>query len=450
MSPEKRVSRRGFLKSTGAAVVGGGMISAAAPVGASVGAPGVKAQEARIREYRTLGRTGFDVSDISFGTGNLDNANVLAVALDQGVNYIDTAEHYVNGRAERTIGEVLPGRDRSTLFITTKLNLTHPSLGGRDSIEQIKERFRQCLERMRTDYADCLMIHLTPDIATVAHQGFHAAAVELKAEGRVRFLGVSNHGMQHAVYGGIEESMADVVGAAAEDGRFDVALFVYNFLQKEQGERIINACRARDMGVTLMKTDPVGIGSVLGERLDGQLEAGRQISDARQRIVRDYQRWTEAAEEFKARHGLESEAQVRDAATKFCLDNPGVHTVCATINSFEVLESFAALSGQRLTQTERPMLASYEGLLGPFYCRHGCGVCEPACPERLPVNDILRYGHYFDAQRREKQAMQKYAALPGVGAGGCLDCDAPCEEACPYGVPARTLLTRAHRRLTLA
>jgi predicted aldo/keto reductase-like oxidoreductase len=450
MSPEKRVSRRGFLKSTGAAVVGGGMISGAAPVGASVGAPvgaqGVNRQEARIREYRTLGRTGFEVSDISFGTGNLDNANVLAVALDQGVNYIDTAEHYVNGRAERTIGEVLPGRDRSSLFITTKLNLSR----GRDSKEEIKGRFRQCLERMRTDYADCLMIHLTPDVATVAHEGFHAAAEELKAEGRVRFLGVSNHGMQHVVYGGTQESMADVVGAAAEDGRFDMALFVYNFLQKEQGEGVIAACQARGMGVTLMKTDPVGIGSILGEGLDTALEAGRQVSEARQRVVRDYVRWTEAAEEFKRLHGLESEAQVRDAAIKFCLDHPGVHTVSATINSFDVLGAFLALSGQRLTQEERPMLASYDGLLGPFYCRHGCGVCEPACPDGVRVNDILRYGHYFDAQRREKQAMQKYASLAGVGAGGCLDCDAPCEDACPYGVPARTLLTRAHLRLTLA
>jgi predicted aldo/keto reductase-like oxidoreductase len=447
MNPEKRVSRRRFLKSTGAAVVGGGMITGSTHTDASE----VRPQEAGIREYRRLGRTGFEVSDIGFGTGNLDNANVLAVALDLGVNYIDTAEHYVNGRAERTIGEVLGGRDRSSLFITTKINISHASVArGRDSKEGIKERFRQCLARMRTDYADCLMIHLTPSVTLVAHEGFHAAFEELKEEGRVRFLGLSNHGMQHAVYGGIEESMEDVIGAAAQDGRFDVALFVYNFLQKEQGERIIEACRARDMGVTLMKTDPVGISAILGEGLEGDLEAGRQVSEARERVVRDYMRWTEAAEEFKARHGLRTESEVRDAATKFCLDNPGTHTVCATINSFDVLESFMALSGQRLTETEKPVLASYAGLLGPFYCRHGCGICEPACPWGVRVNDILRYGHYFDAQHREKQAMRKYASLPGPGARGCMDCEGPCESACPYGVPARALLARAHLRLTMA
>ena len=447
MNPEQRVSRRGFLKSTGAAVVGGGMIAGGSPGGAAEAEP----QEAGIREYRRLGRTGFEVSDIGFGTGNLDNANVLAVALDRGMNYIDTAEHYVNGRAERTVGEVLGGRDRSSLFITTKINISHAAVSrGRDSKEGIKERFRQCLARMRTDYADCLMIHLTPSVAMVSHEGFHAAFEELKAEGRVRFLGLSNHGMQHTVYGGIEESMEEVIGAGAQDGRFDVALFVYNFLQKDQGERIIAACRARDMGVTLMKTDPVGIGSILGEGLEADLEAGRQVSEARERVVRDYLRWTEAAEAFKTEHGLESEAQVRDAAVKFCLDNPGVHSVCATINSFDVLEAFTALSGQRLAEPERPMLVSYEKLLGPFYCRHGCGTCQPACPRGVRVNDILRYGHYFEAQRREKQAMQKYASLPGSDARGCLDCDGPCEAACPHGVPVRALLNLAHRRLTLA
>jgi predicted aldo/keto reductase-like oxidoreductase len=124
--------------------------------------------------------------------------------------------------------------------------------------------------------------------------------------------------------------------------------------------------------------------------------------------------------------------------------------VCATINSFDVLESFVALSGQRLTAAEKPVLASYESLLGPFYCRHGCGICEPACPRGVRINDILRYGHYFDTQGREKQAMQKYASLPGVDAGGCLDCEGTCEAACPYQVPARALLARAHEKLTLA
>ena len=93
---------------------------------------------------------------------------------------------------------------------------------------------------------------------------------EKSKKGRAIAL-VANSGCANACTG--EQGLVDAVemtdltanniGAAAEDGRFDVALFVYNFLQKEQGEGIIDMCRAKNMGVTLMKTDPVGIGAIL-------------------------------------------------------------------------------------------------------------------------------------------------------------------------------------------
>ncbi|MFH1763387.1 MAG: aldo/keto reductase [Gemmatimonadota bacterium] len=452
MAAKKGVSRRGFLKATGMAVVGGGVVSGEAVLGKAVPGKAVpgeadpgRRQELRVQAHRTLGRTGFQVSDIGYGTGFLTNSNVLAVGLDMGINYIDTAEHYMNGQAERAIGEVLRGRERSSVFLTTKLNLT---MGG-STKEELKRRFQACLDRLQTDYADCFMIHMTPRVEEVQHEGFHEAAEELKAEGRVRFLGLSNHGTEHVAYGRVESPMENVIGAAAEDGRFDVALFVYNFLQKDQGERIIDACRARDMGVTLMKTNPVSVVARYGESAAAARASGR-ISEARERTLQEYETWAEAAEEFKQRHGVRSATEVRDAAIKFCLDHPGVHTVCPSINTFDELEGFIALSGQKLLTNEAPMLASYESLLGRYYCRHACGICEPFCLYQVPINMISRYGHYFDVQSREKQAIQKYAALSGTRAEPCFECEGHCEAACPHGVPVRTLLTRAHQKLTLA
>jgi len=442
MGVEREVSRRGFLKTTGLAVVGGGVVSG---VGPEPGPGEKKKQELRVQAHRILGRTGFRVSDIGYGTGFLTNSNVLAVGLDMGINYIDTAEHYMNGQSERAVGEVLKGRDRSSIFITTKLNL---SMGG-SSKEELKQRFHACLDRMQTDYADCFMIHMTPRVEQVTHQGFHDAAEELKAEGRVRFLGLSNHGPEHSVYGRVESPMENVIGAAAEDGRFDVALFVYNFLQKDQGERIIQSCQARDMGVTLMKTNPVGVVSRATESAAGSRASGR-MSEARERTLQEYVAWADAAEEFKQLHGVSSATEVRDAAIKFCLDNSGVHTVCPSINTFDDLEGFIALSGQKLSANESPMLASYETLLGQYYCRHACGICEPSCPHQVPINTIARYGHYFDVQSREKRSIQKYAALRGPKADVCMECEGHCEKACPHQVPVRTLLSRAHEKLSLA
>ena len=113
----------------------------------------------------------------------------------------------------------------------------------------------KCLERMKTDHADCLMIHMCT-LAEVKYEPYHELIGELKAEGKVRFSGLSNHGADLSLFGRLDDPMDQVVLAAAEDGRFDIMLFVYNFLQREAGERILKACAAKDVGVTLMKIRP--------------------------------------------------------------------------------------------------------------------------------------------------------------------------------------------------
>lgn len=226
-----RLSRRGFIQSS---------LSVAAGLGIAgknnlFGGNGQQApvEKAKIKEFRTLGRTGFKVSDIGFGAGNLTDPALLAAALDAGVNYIDTAEHYARGNSERTIGQVIKNRDRKKLFITGKLNFRM----GKSTKEGLKERALKCLERLQTDYLDCLMIHMTPTIDQVKHEGYHEAIRELKAEGKVKFTGLSNHGIEHRYAGFIKDPMDQVILAAADDGRFDVVLFTYNFIQRKKAKR---------------------------------------------------------------------------------------------------------------------------------------------------------------------------------------------------------------------
>jgi len=299
------------------------------------------------------------------------------------------------------------------------------------------------------DYVDCLMIHQTPVVEQITNEEFHSAYQELKADGRVRFLGLSNHGIEQSWWGQMDVPMEDVIMAAAEDGRFDVALFVYNFLQKDQGEQIIRACRARDMGVTLMKTDPINLYAGIRASLEQTEQRGRQVQESRRQIAREYEAYVSRAEAFKQEYGIQSESDARAAATKFVLNNPDVHSVCSTINTFDMLEAFVHLSGQKLSDEESALLNGYEDLLGQYYCRHACGVCEPSCPHQVPVNTIMRYNHYFEAHGREKLAMQKYVKLESPAVDHCMDCPGHCEGACPYGVPVRGLLANARRNLTL-
>ena len=443
---KQRVSRRNFIGVSLAALPGVGFRVASEDGKRAALFP---QPAAKINDYRTLGRTGVKVSDISFGAGDLTNATVLAKALDAGVNYIDTAEHYMRGNSERAIGEALKTRDRKSVFLTTKLNLTMAKSATK---EDIKDRFLKCLERLQTDYADCLMIHMCT-LAQVKHEPYHACFRELKAEGKVRFSGLSNHGADYSLHGPLTDPMDEVVLAAAEDGRFDVVLFVYNFLKTDMGERILKACKAKGMGTTLMKMNVAKTVEneqqtfrTYEERFKSQ---GKEIPEALTKLRVFTEERSAQTEAFLQKNGLRGPEEARDAAIKFCLSHPDVHCVCPTMNAFEDVEAFVSLSGKKLDRRETEMLAAYAGVYGPYYCRHACGLCESSCPRAVPVNSIMRFDHYFRAQKREKKALAEYAALGGAKARGCSDCSAPCEKACPYGLPIQVLLIAADLRLTL-
>ena len=441
------ISRRGFLGAAVAAACGAGLRGAERRPGREQAKEG---EAPRIREYRTLGRTEAKVSDISFGAGDLTNANVLAAALDRGVNYIDTAEHYMRGASERAIGEVLAARDRKSVFLTTKLNL---AMGGPATKQSLRDRFTKCLERLRTDRADCLMIHMCT-LAQVKHEPYHELIAELKAEGKVRFSGLSNHGADYSLHGNLSDPMDEVVLAAAEDGRFDVVLFTYNFIKTDMGERILQACKSKGMGTTLMKMNPAKSGEYEKQVLTAREERLKKQNQAIPESIVKLRAYTDEREAktaaFLKEHGIQGPEEVRGAAIKFCLSSPDVHCVCPTMNTFEDLDAFTALSGTRLSPKDAAMLSGYTDVFGSLYCRHACGVCEPACPNGVPVNSIMRYDHYFRAQGREKRAMAEYAAVAREhDAGRCGECSGPCEAACPYGVPVRGLLALAHETLSL-
>ncbi|MFC2158313.1 aldo/keto reductase [Acidobacteriota bacterium] len=436
------LSRRGFIKSSAAAAAGLGLMGTEKLAGAEKQPDGGKP---KIREYRTLGRTGFKVSDISFGAGNLTNTALLEAALDMGVNYIDTAEHYARGNSERTVGQVMKQRDRKSVFITTKLNFRM----GASTKDGLRKRFDKCMERLQLDYADCLMIHMTPEVDQIKHEPYHELIRELKAEGKVRYSGLSNHGTEHNLAGQVKDPMEKVMLAAAEDGRFDVTLFVYNFLQKEQGEKILRACKEKKMGTTLMKTDPVKFLSGNEEIFKRYEDSGRKLPERFVKMFEEYKIHAAKAEDFKEKYGLEGNSQVRDAAIKFCLNNPDVHAVCPTAQTFEELEAYIALSGQRLDAADLAMLSDFEDTNGSLYCRHACGSCEGACPMGVPVNSIMRYDHYFRAQRREKHAMEHYGKIDSDLERTCGSCAGYCQTSCPFGVPIQSLLMMAHETLSL-
>ncbi|MBN1224390.1 MAG: aldo/keto reductase [Candidatus Aminicenantes bacterium] len=447
MENKNTMNRRNFLKNSTVGMVGAGVLG-----GKSLLSSQDKAETgtAKIKEYRTLGRTGFQVSDIS--TGGPGDESLLNALLDAGVNYIDNAESYGNGQSEILMGKVLKNRDRKKIFVTTKMLINEfPGLPVKKeevSKEGILQRFRKSLERMQTDYADCLMIHSIADVQTVKHQAFHEAITQLKAEGRVKYAGFSNHGSFHPV--DAEEVMGKIVMAAAEDGRFDVVLLAYNYLQQDMSEEALRVCREKKIGVTLMKTNPVGSYFGIKEGIAKLEKEGKDVPEFYGKALAKFKGKYEQAEGFLKKYNLEDPGEIKEAAIKFCLNNPAVNTVCVSFRNFEDVDKYVKLSGKRLTPADEAALSAYSQSFGQFYCRHACGVCESQCPHNVPVNTIMRFNHYFAAQGREKYAMERYASLESGKADVCQNCSGHCEAACPYNVPVRVLLSLAHRNLTLA
>jgi predicted aldo/keto reductase-like oxidoreductase len=302
------------------------------------------------------------------------------------------------------------------------------------------------------DYVDCLMIHMCT-LAQVKSEPYHEAIRELKAAGKVRFSGLSNHGADLSLYGRLDDPMDQVVLAAAEDGRFDVVLFVYNYLNADAGAKVLSACEAKDMGTTLMKMDPAfyiqedkNIFAGLKERFKSQ---GKELPEAVIKLEEQSRERAAKTEAFLKSHGLAGLEQARGAAIRFCLSRSEVHCVCPSINSFEDLDSFLGLSGAPLSAEDEALLAGCAGVAGGATCRFACGACEPACPRGVPVNAVMRYNYYFKAKGWEKTALTAYASLGARGAASCADCPGPCETACPHGVPIHGKLVIAHETLSL-
>ncbi len=413
MKKNKGINRRTFIKNSAFGTVGVGSLLSGQPLLASTN---VKENFPKIKEYRTLGRTGFKVSDIGIGTSRQYPTPVMAELLKAGVNYIDTSERYGRGGlSEKSIGQAIKDWDRKKLFISSKLSLRNSNY----TKEEVIQKVQGCLQRLQTDYLDCIMIHGAPTVESLKNENFHQAIKQLKKDKKIRFTGVSNHGPRMANQG---ESMEKDLLAAVADGRYDLLLLVYNFLQKEAGERILAAAAKKNIATTIMKSNPMGRYWQAKERIEKMKKEGKTIDERMKNYIARMEETAKKAEPFLKQHNLKTPVEVKEAAIRFVLNDTRVHTLNLAFQNFDDITNLLKLSGTRLSQKEKKTLALYQQSCGQLYCRHACGICENACPKDVPVNTIMRYNHYFDAHGSEKYAMEKYALMEGAKADHCHNC----------------------------
>ena len=255
---------------------------------------------------RTLGRTGLEVTDLSYGAMEVRGSRIwggrpvtepqaeqiLHAVLDSGINFIDTANDY--GRSEEFIGKFLSNR-RSEFYLATKCGCTvvHKDEKTDDTPhvwtrENLFRGLHESLERMKTDYVDVMQLH-NPSVEQTEQGDLVAVLQEMKAQGKVRWIGCSS------THPHIESYIAS--------GVFDVFQIPYSALERQHEEAITKAAEA-------------GAGTIIrGGVARGEPGAGLGNQD----------RW--ATFEKANLDELRSEGESRTAfLLRFTLSHPGMST----------------------------------------------------------------------------------------------------------------------------
>ena len=371
-------------------------------------------------QYRPLGNTGLDVSEISIGCGGfekLDSAaslELMTMALDSGMNYIDIYD--ANPKTRSNIGYALQGR-RDEMIIQGHIGsawIDGQYKRTRD-VEECKQGFQDLLDRLHTDHIEVGMIHITDsheEWDAIQDSPFLEYVFQLKKEGKIKHIGLSSHN-------------AEVALRAAKSGWVEVIMFSLNpaFDQLRGGAipwekgamdnlqggidpvrvEFYDYCATHKIGVTVMKTFGGG---------------GRLLDEKTSPL------------------GV---AYTPEQCIAYCLAKPCISTCILGVDNLDELK--ADLHWLHATEAEKDYSnvgKREQAKLGGdcTYCNH----CSP-CTVGIPIAKVNELLDKAETEGLTPELQEKYDALPHH-AGECTHCGA-CMSRCPFGVDIPAKMDRA-------
>jgi len=362
---------------------------------------------------RRLGKTGLKLSLLGLGGFHLVEApfkealGLINYYLDNGGNYVETAQLYGYGNSEKKVGEVMRNRRKECILATKSLNRTK---------NKILESINESLKNLNTDWIDILFLHELerPEVLkqVTSPKGALEGVEKAKKEGKIRFVAFSNHVTPSVALEAIKAYPFDV---------FMVPLNYFDYFNFPQWEdKLLPEAKKRDIGVLAMK--PLA---------DGFL----------------WRSW--------------------EKALRYTLTLP-VACVVTGANTRKYLEKDIELAKKfvPLKKEEREDLFKNAPELGSYVCRQ-CGDCLP-CPEEIDIPKIFLLEGQFDRQMKDgivrdppeyalrdrlrfwygnqEYAQKEYQNLK-VKATACTECGV-CEQKCSYQIPIMNKLKIAHQKLT--
>ena len=295
--------------------------------------------------YRILGRTGLRVSVMGVGCGGKsrigqrqgkserESVDLIRLALDQGVNYFDTAEAY---QTESILGKAIAKKERESVVLATKVT-TKRDLNP----AQVEQSLERSLRNLRTDYIDIYQLHgvLEGRYERLVHT-ILPVLCRLQKAGKIRYLGITENFNHDRTHGMLERALRDPY--------WDTIMVGFNVINQTARRAVLPVAMRQNVGVVVMfavrvaLSRPQVLKAIVKEQIEmGAIDPGEIDADN--------------PLEFLLREGFA--ASVTDAAYRFCRDEPGTHVILSgTGDSGHLRENISALNAEPLPERCRVML----------------------------------------------------------------------------------------------
>lgn len=297
-------------------------------------------------QYRTLGRTGLDVSEVGYGAWGIgkqmwrgaddrESLEALSLAVDLGLNFIDTALVYGNGHSERLVGDFVRSR-RERIYVATKVppkNLRWPAQGTLEEVfprKHILDSAEQSLRNLKFDRIDLLQLHVWNPL-WLDQDEWRQSLEDLRSAGKISFFGVS-----------VNDHQPESAVALVESDLVDTVQVIYNIFDQSPEDELFDACVQNRVGV--IARVPFDEGALTGKITP---ETTFPKKDWRNKYFAG-DRKKEVHQRAQAlKQILNGEVEtLPELALRFCLHHEAVSTVIPGMRSPQHVKANLAVSGQ--------------------------------------------------------------------------------------------------------
>ncbi len=314
-------------------------------------------------KYRPFGKLGWKVSEVGFGGWAIgggwgkqsDDESIKALhrAIDLGLNFIDTAQGYGEGKSEELIGKVLKERNEE-IYVATKVppkEFEFPPRMDYDSKiafpkEYIISECEKSLKRLQRDYVDVYQFHTWSMKFNIQDEWFEAFE-QLKKEGKIRASGAS-----------VPDTTPHYIIGSLIDGKIDSVQLIYNLFEQFPAWNILKLCKEKEIGVIVRV--PFDEGALTGKYTP---TTNFEEGDTRNFYFRgnNLNAVVERVEEIKKyKDEKYPDLTMAEFALKFCLSEESVSTVIPGIRNINQAEKNTAVSdGEYFSEKEKEELTKF-------------------------------------------------------------------------------------------